>query len=158
MRKILIVLFFLVLVGGVLLFLKKEKTVEAPGMSDQIRNEGSSQISSPSGETVADIASEFEKLIAVKYHKSVESVKVRITKRQGDFIIGGVAFDGGEGGYLLGVKLMSLWKIVFDGNGSVPCSSVDPIQFPASLQAECWDTKTNQLVDRTKRPGIILQQ
>jgi hypothetical protein len=150
MRKLLFVLFFLVLVGSIVWILRKEKRAEAPSVSSEVL-QTNSQLN-------ADIVTELEKLLSEKYNKNKDGVKVTITNQQGDFIVGTVTIVNEGGGRLLAAKLMGMWKIVSDGNGIVTCDVVDLVKFPASLQPGCWNTKTNQIEDRTQRPGMTLQQ
>jgi len=102
-------------------------------------------------DTEEEIKTELKKLFAVKYNKEIEDVSITISQRKGDYIVGGVKFTGEmAGGYLLGAKVNGEWKIIFDGNGTIPCSSVDKVDFPSDLVTECWDTVNMESVDRTK--------
>lgn len=40
------------------------------------------------------------------------------------------------------------WLIVFDGQGTIPCSAVDPYNFPSDMVPECWDETTEGLYRR----------
>lgn len=102
-------------------------------------------------DTEEEIKTELKKLFAIKYDKEIEDVNVTISQRKGDYIVGGVKFAGEmAGGYLLGAKVNGEWKIIFDGNGTIPCSSVDEVNFPSDLVTECWDIVNMESVDRTK--------
>jgi hypothetical protein len=91
-------------------------------------------------------------LFAQKYERKVEDVNVTISKRDGDYLTGGVKFaEELAGGYVLAAKVNDAWKIVFDGNGSWSCSAVDIVDFPSDLVPECWDENTSQMVDRAGR-------
>ena len=91
-------------------------------------------------------------LFAQKYEKRIEDITVTISKREGNYLTGGVKFTAdGEGGYVLAAKVNGAWKIVFDGNGSWTCSAVDVVDFPSTLAPECWDENTMTIVDRTAK-------
>lgn len=101
-------------------------------------------------DTEEDIILYLKKLFAIKYNREVDDVNITISHRKGDYIVGGVKFAGEmAGGYLLGAKVDGEWTIVFDGNGTIPCSSVDEVDFPSDLATECWDTVNSVSVDRT---------
>ena len=91
-------------------------------------------------------------LFAQKYEKRVEDIAVTISKREGDYLTGGVKFaEEIAGGYVLAAKINGAWKIVFDGNGSWTCSAVDVVDFPSTLAPECWDENTMTVVDRAAK-------
>jgi len=91
-------------------------------------------------------------LFAQKYEKRIEDITVSISKREGDYLTGGVKFAGEiAGGYVLAAKVNDAWKIVFDGNGNWTCDVVDVVDFPSTLAPECWDEDTMTVVDRTAK-------
>ena len=91
-------------------------------------------------------------LFAQKYEKRIEDITVSISKREGDYLTGGVKFAGEiAGGYVLAAKVNDAWKIVFDGNGNWTCGVVDVVDFPSTLAPECWDEDTMTVVDRTAK-------
>ena len=102
-------------------------------------------------DTNAQIIAALQQLFAAKYNKKTADVIISISHRKGNYVVGGVQFAGEmEGGYLLAAKVNGAWKIIFDGNGTIPCSSVDAVNFPSDLVTECWDAVKNVNVDRTK--------
>ncbi len=91
-------------------------------------------------------------LFAEKYEKRIEDVTVEISKREGDYLTGGVKFAGEiAGGYVLAAKVNGAWRIIFDGNGNYTCGVVDVVDFPSNLAPECWDENTMSVVDRTTK-------
>ncbi|MCJ7827609.1 hypothetical protein MUP65_00480 [Patescibacteria group bacterium] len=61
----------------------------------------------------------------------------------------GIDFASEIGGALwLAYRQNGVWEIVFDGNGTIPCSTVDQYQFPVAMVAECWDEVNQQPVTR----------
>lgn len=66
-------------------------------------------------------------LLAKKYNKAVDQVKVTTTKESGAFWSGSVLFGkggSGESGIVLATKVNGVWEIVFDGNGSIDCAKM----------------------------------
>jgi hypothetical protein len=156
---IIIFLLILILAGGAFWYGRQTKIEEN---NSKIAEQEKLKETTPSKEvknieevkqedTEGEIKAALAQLFAVKYNRAVEDANITISQRKGDFIVGGIKFAGEiAGGYLLGAKVNGEWKIIFDGNGTIPCSSVDMVDFPSSLVTECWDTVNNVNVDRTK--------
>lgn len=73
------------------------------------------------------VEDEIQHILAEKYDKSVDDVKIVITKQDGNYAAGSVVFGQGglgEGGMFLAVKESNAWQVVFDGNGSVDCENL----------------------------------
>jgi len=74
---------------------------------------------------------------ADKYKKPLTDIRVSVGEADATHAKGGVGFnmngEFGEGGNFLAVKQDGAWKIVFDGNGGVACSTLEPYNFPASM-------------------------
>ncbi len=88
-------------------------------------------------------------LLAQKYEKKTENIKVTISKREGNYVIGGVSFsDEASGGMLFAAKVNGAWKIVHDGNGTCSCSALNIVDFPKTLVGECLDDDTSEIVIR----------
>jgi len=65
--------------------------------------------------------------LAKKYQKAIGETSITITKQDDTHAAGNVVFGQGgpgEGGGFLAVKINNLWKVVFDGNGSVDCNKM----------------------------------
>lgn len=100
-------------------------------------------------ESEEDIIVALKELFAEKYDKEVEDMTVTISELEGDYLVGGVKFEGEvAGAHVLAAKVDGEWTLVFDGNGTIPCEGVDAVDFPASLVAECWDEATMTSVVR----------
>lgn len=81
---------------------------------------------------------EIELLFASKYPDQAQNVKVTINKETAEHARGEVAFAPDEpGGIWLAVKTNGVWRIVHDGNGSIPCSLKTDFGFPAEMLADC---------------------
>lgn len=79
-------------------------------------------------------------LFAEKYDKDLTEVAVNIDKETKNHVFGSVVFGQGgqgEGGMFLAVKVNGVWELVYDGNGSISCSAVDPYDFPVDMVPEC---------------------
>ena len=66
-------------------------------------------------------------MLAKKYNKSTNEIKVIILKQDESHVAGSVLFGQGgpgEGGLVLAVKIDNVWEIVYDGNGSVDCNKL----------------------------------
>lgn len=73
------------------------------------------------------VGQEIQYILAAKYNKSVNEVKITITKQDGGYVSGSVLFgEGGpgEGGIFLARKAGNIWEVVFDGNGNVDCNKM----------------------------------
>jgi len=91
----------------------------------------------------------FKELFADKYNKPIGDITLTIDENTGTHANGGVKFAGEIGGaWWLMAKSGGDWVIVADGNGTVPCSAIEPYNFPTSMVPECWDEGTGTLVVR----------
>jgi len=74
---------------------------------------------------------------ADKYKKPLADIRVSVGEADEAHAKGGVGFsmngEFGEGGNFLAVKSDGKWKIVFDGNGGVACSTLEPYKFPEAM-------------------------
>lgn len=86
---------------------------------------------------VENVGGEIQKILAKKYNKTPEEVKITISKQDGDFAGGSVLFGQGglgEGGIFLARKAAGVWEVVFDGNGSIDCAKMrQTYGFPDSI-------------------------
>ena len=86
---------------------------------------------------------------AQKYGKNVNDMTVTISKNTGVYASGGVTFAGEMGGgWFLAAKVGTSWKIVADGNGTIPCEAIAPYNFPTDMVPECWNQTTQKLIQR----------
>ncbi|HOZ16512.1 MAG TPA: hypothetical protein PK234_01410 [Candidatus Portnoybacteria bacterium] len=73
-----------------------------------------------------DAEQEIEYQLALKYEKNISDIMVDITKSDETHITGNISFlqndQLGEGGLFLAVKKGNVWKLVYDGNGSIDCN------------------------------------
>ena len=93
---------------------------------------------------------QIRELFADKYSKPLGDVDVNISENTGTHASGGVRFEGEMGGGMwLAYNDGEEWILVYDGHGTIPCSSVDPYDFPADMVPECWDEDTSKLIIRS---------
>jgi hypothetical protein len=76
--------------------------------------------------------------LVAEHGPDASTMTITVGKIAGNFAEGGAAASAG-GGMWLAAKVNGTWHLVWDGNGSVLCSSVNPYNFPASMVQECWD-------------------
>ena len=69
---------------------------------------------------------------------------------EGEFAKGGVKFKDGMGeGLWFAARVNGAWKIVYDGNGIIPCDSIATYQnFPKDMIPSCYDKQTEKLLTR----------
>lgn len=87
-----------------------------------------------------------KKALADKNEWSIENVNVTVSKNTGTHASGGVTIKGEMGGAMfLAAKVDEEWVAVWDGNGTISCSSIEPYDFPTDMVEECWDESTGAL-------------
>lgn len=146
-----IILLVLALAGGVILFrsLKlKAPSAEPTPTPTQLAIPTSTTALTPE-EKVKSALEQIKEAFAEKYNKPIEDVDVNISENTGTHAIGGVRFAGEMGGAMwLAYNNGEEWIITYDGHGTIPCSAVDPYDFPADMVPECWDEATEGLYYR----------
>lgn len=75
------------------------------------------------------------------------TLNITVSKISGDFAQGGASASGG-GGMWFAAKVKGAWRLVWDGNGTISCTSVNPYNFPVSMIPECWDDAMKKNVTR----------
>ena len=103
-------------------------------------------VSPTTDETAVLIAAVRAGLIA-EHGQDAASLNVTVSKIQGNFAQGGASGQGG-GGMWFAAKVGGVWKLVWDGNGTISCASINPYNFPATMIPECFDEATQKMVTR----------
>jgi hypothetical protein len=76
-------------------------------------------------------------LLKAKYPKYASTLAIKINAQTEAHARGSVSFVSGEpGGIFLAVRIEGVWRIVFDGNGQIPCA-LSSFSFPESMLADC---------------------
>ena len=87
-----------------------------------------------------------KELIAKLHNKPIDQTNITVSANTGLHASGSVSFSGETGGGIwLAVKQNSQWQVVYDGNGTIPCSSIIPYNFPKTIVSECWDENSETL-------------
>lgn len=92
-----------------------------------------------------------KKLFAEKYSKEMTEITIDISRETENYISGGVEFQPGgpeNSGMFLAVKVNGSWKLVYDGQGIIPCSDIESYNFPVDMVVECFDEKAGKVKDR----------
>jgi hypothetical protein len=100
----------------------------------------------PVDETATLIAAVKAGLVA-EHGPDAASMTITVSKIQGNFAQGGASAQGG-GGMWFAAKVGGVWKLAWDGNGTISCTSIDPYNFPVSMIPECWNDATGKIITR----------
>lgn len=108
----------------------------------------------PSATTVTPTVDETATLIAAvragliaEHGAGAAGMTITVSKIVGNFAQGG-ASDQGGGGMWFAAKVNGVWKLAWDGNGTISCTSVNPYNFPTSMIPECWNDATQTNIKR----------
>lgn len=84
-----------------------------------------------------------------KYDRPASDANVSISEKDGNYVKGGVGFEGEMGGgWFLAYFENGEYTIVADGNGTVPCTPVERYNFPTDMVPECYRESDGTLVER----------
>lgn len=76
-------------------------------------------------------------LLAEKYNKNLNDVKVEILNVARDHVRGTVEFASGETGIVLAAKVNGDWQLAFEGNSALKCETITQFEFPRSMTRDC---------------------
>ena len=86
--------------------------------------------------------------LIAEHGSQANSLNITVSKIEGDYASGAASEQGG-GGMWFAAKTNGIWKLVWDGNGVILCSSLTPYpNFPTDMIPQCWDDKTMNPVKR----------
>jgi hypothetical protein len=85
--------------------------------------------------------------LAAEHGPDAANMTITVSKIVGNFAQGGATEQGG-GGMWFAAKVGGVWKLAWDGNGTISCTSIDPYNFPVSMIPECWNDATGKLITR----------
>jgi len=104
---------------------------------------------SPTVDETAAILTAVKAGLVAEHGPNASSMNVTVSKIQGNHAQGGAIDPGSVGGAMwLATKVGGTWKLVWDGNGTISCASIDPYNFPVSMVPECWNETTGKSVTR----------
>lgn len=81
-----------------------------------------------------------QQALASKVKWPADKTTVTVLQNTGDHARGGVTYQdekGAEGGYWFAVKENGNWRIVLDGNGTIPCTQMKSEGFPDAMIPDC---------------------
>ncbi|MFI5265661.1 MAG: hypothetical protein ACHQT7_02855, partial [Candidatus Levyibacteriota bacterium] len=89
-----------------------------------------------------------KKYIALEHNSNENSLTITVSKIEGNYAQGDASAEGG-GGMWFAAKEDGVWKLVWDGNGTIDCSTLTLYpNFPTSMIPECYDPATQNTVKR----------
>jgi hypothetical protein len=90
-----------------------------------------------------------KKYIALKHNSKENSLTITVSKIEGNYAQGGASDEGGGGGMWFAAKEDGAWRLVWDGNGVIECSTLTLYpNFPTSMIPECYDTAKQDIIKR----------
>ena len=102
-------------------------------------------VSTPTVAPVVDDTALITKALVAKTGIAADVIDVTVSTKTDKLAKGLVSAKGEEtgGGYFLAAKVNDGWVIVFDGQSTPDCASINPYNFPASMVPECVDSSGN---------------
>lgn len=85
--------------------------------------------------------------LVAEHGSTANDLTITVSKIEGSFAQGGASASGG-GGMWLAAKVSGIWKLLWDGNGTISCQAIDPYNYPASLAPECYNETTEKIITR----------
>lgn len=86
--------------------------------------------------------------LVAKHGQDANSLNITVTKIEGSYASGMASATGG-GGLWYAARINNNWNLVWDGNGTVSCSDLNPYpSFPTDLISQCWNSITQTIVNR----------
>ncbi len=102
----------------------------------------------PSVDETSVIKTAVKNALIAEHGSDASSLNITVSKIQGNYATGDASAQGG-GGLWFAAKVNGQWKLVWDGNGNIQCSSLTAYpNFPTSMIPQCWDDKTQNVVTR----------
>ncbi|MBD3282489.1 MAG: hypothetical protein GF387_02670, partial [Candidatus Portnoybacteria bacterium] len=118
--------------------------------SGNILKDGKGEIIVKCGASEEDINHQFtkneliKKLFAEKYNKKMSEISLSIEEEAENHVRGSIRFESnsGAGGIFLAAKVNGEWRLVFDGNGAIPCEELERYNFPEKMKEDCAESQT----------------
>ncbi len=128
-------------------------TTEAPKVTEEttpaLKPTEATGTATPTTEEKAALIVAVKAGLVAEHGPDASSMNVTVSKIQGNFAQGGAIDPGSVGGGMwLAAKTGGIWKLVWDGNGTISCEITDPYNFPVSMLPECWNEATGKIVVR----------
>jgi hypothetical protein len=89
-----------------------------------------------------------KQLLVAKHGNTANELTISVSAIQGNYAKGGAGGSGG-GGMWFAVKVNGVWKLVWDGNGTIDCDSVNPYpDLPTIWIPECYNAGIGKMIPR----------
>lgn len=102
---------------------------------------------SPTVDETAMLIAAIKAGLVAEHGSDAVNMTITVSKIVGNFAQGGASAEGG-GGMWFAAKVGGVWKLAWDGNGTISCTSINPYNFPVSMIPECWNDATQKSVTR----------
>jgi hypothetical protein len=148
--KIVLVLIILAAVGyGAYYFGVKSTDKTSNQTAQQPSNTFSpTETPTPTVDESAALISDIRTALIAEHGQDAASLNITVKTIEGDYAQGDASEQGG-GGMWYAAKVNGVWKLVWDGNGAIQCSSIAPYpNFPTDILPQCWDDKTQNPIKR----------
>lgn len=139
----------IILIGIVAWVLLSQKNNPAKTTEKVATTSSKTETVAPSAATtetpVVDDTALITKALVTKTGIAANIIDVTVSTKTDKLAKGLISAKGEEvgGGYFLAAKVNDGWVIVFDGQSTPPCASINPYNFPASMVPECVDVSGN---------------
>ena len=102
----------------------------------------------PTVDETAILKNVIKKYIVLKHNSNESSLTINVSKIEGNYAQGGALEEGG-GAMWFAAKEDGVWKLVWDGNGTIECSTFTLYpNFPTSMIPECYDSTKQTTIKR----------
>lgn len=162
MKTLLYILLLILVAGGAYYFGMKYKIVPAePAMvtatpvlspTEGMITTSPGAPSTPSATATVDetavLIAAVKQGLVVEHGPDANSLNVTVSTIQNGYAKGMASSQGG-GGLWFAAKVGGVWKLVWDGNGIIDCTTLTPYpNFPTSMIPECFNSSTQKMVTR----------
>ena len=78
--------------------------------------------------------------ISLKHELVMDNVHLTVSEKTESHIKGDVRFEEeGPGGLILATKINGIWRVVYEGNGSIDCTDLAQYEFPETMMVGVCD-------------------
>lgn len=145
-NKIFLVLFSIIFLSGCTL--QSPIVIDSPTISPIKPTSAIFPTPTPTVDETSIIISAIKQALVAKHGPDASNLTITVSKIIGDYSSGGASEQGG-GGMWFAAKVNGLWKLVWDGNGTIDCQDLANYpNYPVSLISECYNPQTGKSVKR----------
>lgn len=103
-------------------------------------------VSSDQTDEVEVVKADIKSAIVAKHGQSANSLTISVNEILGDYAKGGASEEGLGGGMWFGAKVGDKWELVWDGNGTISCDSLEDYpEFPVEFVSECYNETAGEM-------------